>query len=88
MSKRDDVTRDLLGGAIRQRGRPVTGKALTSAERQHLRREKLKAEGRGTLTVDVSLDVINALDAFVRFRDETKGQVVDRILRGTLLRKR
>ena len=88
MAKRDDVTRDLLGGAIRQRGRPATGVALTPAERQSLRREKLKDEGRGVLTVDVSLDVLKALDAFVQFKDETKGQVVDRILRGTLLRKR
>lgn len=39
------------------------------------------------LTVEVKLDVIAALDAFVRFKDVTKGDVVDRILRGTLLRK-
>jgi hypothetical protein len=48
----------------------------------------LKEEGKGVLTVEVSLDVIAALDAFVKFKDVKKGDVVDRILRGTLLRKR
>jgi hypothetical protein len=38
--------------------------------------------------VPVSQEVIDALDRFVRFKDVTKGEVVDRILRGTLLRKR
>jgi len=48
----------------------------------------LREEGKGVLTVEVSLDVIAALDAFVKFKDVNKGDVVDRILRGTLLRKR
>jgi hypothetical protein len=74
---------------VRRRGRPagVDG-AATGAERQAARRLRLKAEGRGVLTVEVSLDVIAALDAFVKFKDVNKGDVVDRILRGTLLRKR
>lgn len=85
---RDSLTGNLLTGAVRQRGRPATGAALTGAERQKLRRDRLAMEGKGLLTVEVSLDVIAALDAFVRFKDVTKGDVVDRILRGTLLRKR
>jgi hypothetical protein len=75
---------------VRRRGRPVSvDGAATAAERQAARRNRLKNEaGKGVLTVEVSLDVIAALDAFVRFKDVTKGDVVDRILRGTLLRKR
>lgn len=84
----DNVTGDLLEGFRRQVGRPRTGKAMSAAERQQLRRDRLAKEGKGLLTVEVKLDVIAALDAFVRFKDVTKGDVVDRILRGTLLRKR
>lgn len=74
----------------RRRGRPVSiDGAATAAERQAARRRRLKEKaGKGLLTVEVSLDVIAALDAFVKFKDVTKGEVVDRILRGTLLRKR
>jgi len=74
----------------RRRGRPVSvDGAATAAERQAARRNRLKNEaGKGVLTVEVSLDVIAALDAFVKFKDVTKGDVVERILRGTLLRKR
>lgn len=84
----DKATGDLLDGFKRPVGRPRTGKAMSSADRQKLRRERLATEGKGMLTVEVKLDVIVALDAFVRFKDVTKGDVVDRILRGTLLRKR
>jgi hypothetical protein len=79
---------DLVGGANLQRGRPATGKALTAAERQAVRRKRLIEEGKGTLTVEVSLEVIDALDKFVQFKDEAKGSVVDRVLRDRLLRKR
>ena len=85
----DSKTLDLLGGLPRRRGRPVSDKpASTAAERQAARRRKLAEVGKGVLTVEVSLEVIAALDAFVRFKDVNKGDVVDRILRGTLLRKR
>ncbi|MHA4871604.1 hypothetical protein ACXZ1M_28330 [Duganella sp. PWIR1] len=79
---------DLVAGANRQRGRPPTGVAMSAAERQAARRERLAKEGRGVLTVEVSKDVIEALDAFVKFKPETKGDVVDRILRDRLMRKR
>lgn len=86
----DTLTLDLLDGygVTRQRGRPRTGEAMTGAERQQERRKRLAAEGKGVLTVEVSLEVIAALDAFVRFKPETKGAVVDRLLRDRLLRKR
>jgi hypothetical protein len=79
---------DLVAGANRQRGRPASGVAKTAAERQAARRERLAEEGKATLTVEVSHEVIEALDKFVQFKDVTKGDVVDRLLRGTLLRKR
>lgn len=79
---------DLVVGANRQRGRPATGVAKTAAERQAARRERMAQAGRGVLTVEVSQEVLDALDKFVRFKDENKGSVVDRILRGTLMRKR
>jgi hypothetical protein len=80
---------DLLGGAIRQRGRPASlDGAATGAERQAARRRRLKEEGKGVLTVELSLEVIEALDKFVQFKDETKGGVVDRVLRDRLMRKR
>lgn len=84
----DTATRDLLGGAIRQRGRPATGKAMTGAERQAARRAKLVTEGKTTLTVDVSIEVADALTAFIKFKDQSKDDVVERVLRNQLLRKR
>jgi hypothetical protein len=74
---------------VRRRGRPASiDGAATAAERQAARRRRLKEEGKGVLTVEVSQEVIDALDAFVQFKPETKGDVVDRILRDRLLRKR
>jgi hypothetical protein len=78
---------DLVSSANRQPGRPATGVAKTAAERQAARRERLAKKGKGVLTVEVSQEVIDALDKFVQFKDVTKGQVVDRLLRGALLRK-
>lgn len=89
MKQAEDVhTLDMLGPIKRGRGRPATGLAMTDAQRQKARRDRLKEEGKGVLTVEVSLDVIAALDAFVQFKDEAKGSAVDRILRDRLLRKR
>lgn len=79
---------DLLGVNTRGRGRPRSEQAKSGAERQRARRERLRTSGLGVLTVEVSLDILDALDKFVQFKDETKGQVVDRILRDRLLRRR
>jgi hypothetical protein len=85
----DTKTGDLLDGFRRARGRPLGQKqAMTAAQRQEARRQRLRDEGRGVLTVEVSLDVIEALDEFVKFKPETKGSVVDRVLRDRLMRKR
>lgn len=85
---KDTATLDLVAGANRRRGRPTTGAAMTAAQRQAKRRERLRAEGVGTLTVTISVDVLERLDEFVRFKDVTKDSVVERLLRGQLMRKR
>jgi hypothetical protein len=87
MAIKDVVTGDLPGVPVR-RGRPPTGKALTAAERQARRREKLAAQGKVSSTVVISKEVQQALANFVEFKDVSLGDVVDRILRGYLLRKR
>ena len=84
----DTVTGDLLGGAIRQRGRPVTGAAMTGAERQARRRRNLAAEGKTTLTLKVSIEVVQALARFTHFKDESKDEVIERLVRTQLMRKR
>lgn len=84
----DTFTGDLLGGVIRQRGRPATGKAMSGAERAAARRERLAARGKTTLTVEVSVEVVQALAAFVHFKDETKDEVIERLVRTQLMRKR
>lgn len=76
-----------MPGAKRPRGRPATG-GMTGAERQRAYRARLAAEGKGALSVTISAEVDAALDKFIQFKDETKGEAVDRILRDRLLRKR
>lgn len=85
---RDTRQGDLIAGFIRQRGRPRTGGAMTAAERQKARRERLRASGVGSLTVDLPLEVIEALNKFLQFKDETQDQLIERLLRQQLLRKR
>ena len=86
--RKDDVTSE-LPRVPKRRGRPATGKAMTAAQRQAARRARLAAEGKESLTVDVSVDVADALRALVRFKaDEGMSDAVDRILRSYLLRKR
>lgn len=87
MARKDDITAE-LPGVPKRRGRPPTGQALSSAERQKRRREKLAAEGRTLVTVDISEEVQQALSKYVEFKDMTLGDAVDRILRDRLLRKR
>lgn len=73
----------------RKRGRPVTGKALSAAERQARRRAKLRAEGKALLPpAVVSQEVEQALTKFIQFKDMTLGDALDRIVRDRLLRKR
>ena len=79
---------DLVAAANRQRGRPATGEAMTAAERQKQRRDRLRKNGVGSLTVQLPLDVLEALRKFLQFKDETQDQLLERLLRQQLLRKR
>lgn len=73
----------------RGRGRPpASGVAMSAAERQKLRRERLKVWGVEPLTFLVSEEVAAALRKFVEFKDMTQAEAIDRILRDRLLRKR
>ena len=73
----------------RRRGRPPTGNALSASARQARRREKLEAEGKTLLPrVVVSLEVQEALAKFIKFKNMTLGDALDRIVRDRLLRKR
>lgn len=85
--RKDDLTVE-LPGVPKRRGRPPTGKAKSSAQRQADRRARLAAEGVQPLTVQISGDVIERLRSLVEFKDETMSAAVDRILRAYLLRKR
>lgn len=79
---------DLVAGANRQRGRPSTGVAMSAAERQRARREKLRAAGVVSLTVQLPVEVIEAVHRFLQFKDETQDQLIERLLRQQLMRKR
>lgn len=59
----DNDTRELdLGEAKRRRGRPVTGEAKTSAERQRAYRERQKAQRNGKNYEALDAALISALD--------------------------
>lgn len=82
----DFSTIDMLPGS-RRRGRPVTGHALSAAERKAKSRAA-KAGVMSTLTVEVPADVVEAMREFLEFKDETQSQLIARLLRSQLLRKR
>ncbi|MBB3122150.1 hypothetical protein [Pseudoduganella violacea] len=84
----DARTGDLLDGSMRQRGRPITGKAMTGAERQAARRARLAVGGKTTLTVTMSCEVVDFLSKFVRFKDLSKDDVIEGLIRKQLMRKR
>jgi len=77
-----------IPGFARPRGRPPSGQALSSADRQRARRERLRAAGSDVLTVQVDSDVLEALRGFAQAEEITQGDAVSSILRDRLLRKR
>lgn len=81
----DNRTRELDVGGARRRGRPVTGKAMTSAERQAAFRVR---HGLVPMTVLLPADLVGAVNDYMRFKDLTKTQVFERLIRTQLLRKR
>jgi hypothetical protein len=92
VARKDDVTMELPGVAKRQ-GRPVTGKAMTAAERMKAMRERKKADGLEQVAFFLSKDEADALRGYVKRRsadveEMTLGDAVGRIVRDRLLRKR
>lgn len=85
--RKDDITAE-LPGVPKRPGRPPTGKALSGADRQREYRARLREAGKEVLTVDIDADVIQKLREFVEFKDMTQGEVVSKVLRDRLLRKR
>lgn len=88
MREKTDLKTLELPGVKRPPGRPPKPDAMTAAERQAARRARLRASGIAQLSVDVPIDVLDALSKFVEFKDLTKGEVVARVMRDRLLRKR
>jgi hypothetical protein len=78
-----------LPGVPGRRGRPATGKALSAADRQRIRRERLAAEGKSALSVHVSVDVVERLDRYVADKcgDVTKDEVVQKALEAFFRRR-
>lgn len=72
----------------RGRGRPVSGLASSVKERQRVFRAKKLALGIGSLTIELPLTLIAELDKWILFKDETKSEIVARLLVNQLLRKR
>lgn len=78
------VTLDLLGSK-RLPGRPVTGLAMTAAERKRRQRQR---SGLGVLSVELPVELIEEFNEFLMFKDLTRAAVIEKLLRSQLLRKR
>ncbi|PRC91031.1 hypothetical protein [Solimicrobium silvestre] len=81
----DKFTLDFLTAS---RGRPPKVNALTAAQRQAQRRERLRNSGKSSLTVILPVELIDGLDKFVQFKGLSKDVVIERLIRSQLLRKR
>jgi hypothetical protein len=60
-------------------------KYFSDAERVAAFREKRNLV---TLSVDLPVDVVDGLNEYMKFKDLTKRQVIEKLLRSQLLRKR
>ena len=83
----DKKTIDLVGEK-RGRGRPRDPNAKTAAERQKAYVARLREKGKDVITVDLPLEVIQAVDKFIEFKDMTRGEAIEKALRDRFMRKR
>lgn len=89
----DNKTMDLAGDLKRGRGRPKGDKpAMTAAQRTQARADRLRESGFDFLKVQLPVEVLEALDKFASSKDrakvETKSQVIERLIRASIMRKR
>lgn len=86
----DDVkTMELPGVPVkRPRGRPPTGEAKSSAERMAALRARKLESGLMPVTVNLPVEVVTALKAFVQFKDLNIDAVIEKAVRQAILRKR
>lgn len=87
MKHPDDTKTMELIPVVRGRGRPPTGEGKSAAQRQAIRRSKLREAGLVPITVNIPVDLRDQLKKFLEFKPETKDQVIERFLRNAL-RKR
>lgn len=83
MAVKDDVTGS-LPGVPRKRGRPSTGEARTPAQRQRDYLDRLAVEGKTSVTMILSVDVVEALQKYTIGKDLTQGEACDKLLRQRL----
>ncbi|EHP43595.1 hypothetical protein OR16_07806 [Cupriavidus basilensis OR16] len=81
----DKVTAELVDLPKRGRGRPSTGQAMTAAERKAAQRARA---GLVPVTVELPVELVDALNDYLRYKDMTKNEVFAKLLRTQLLRKR
>jgi hypothetical protein len=97
MKQADDTkTMELLDPVKRGRGRPAAPisdeerqriKKEQAAERQRRHRERLRDDGKVSITAMFPAELMEKLDVFLKFKDETKDHAVERAL-VAFLRKR
>lgn len=83
----DNKTLDLVGEK-RGRGRPRDPNAKSAAQRQRDYLARLKESGKAVISVDLPLEVIQAVDKYIEFKDMTRGQAIEKALRDRFMRKR
>jgi hypothetical protein len=74
-----------IEGIKRPRGRPVTGKAQSAAERVRASRER---RGLVAVTIDLPADLVDQLNEYLQFKGVTKNEVFAKLIQSQLLRKR
>lgn len=84
--KADVFTSEILGE--KRRGRPPNPHTLTPTERQRQRRAKLAQAGVATVTLELSQDVAQGLEEYLKYKDMTLRAVVEKLVRQQILRKR
>lgn len=81
----DNKTGELVEPPKRPRGRPASGYAMTDAERKAVNRMR---RGTRTLTVELPPEVLDGLNEYMKFKGMTKNEVIEKLIRSQLLRKR